>query len=166
LEKVFTGWAPFQAPLFTETSTLDTATLSLAVPSTMKLALLTVKPAGTLVMLKVGGVVSRRMIETDNGWGAVATRASVTCTVKLKVPLVVGVPESRLVLGKHSGRHALKKRTEDLGYDLSREELQSLYDRFTSLADNKKGLLDEEICELIEESRVAERPLVMTVAAD
>src|SRR5580658_69913 len=95
LEKVFTGWAPFQAPLFTETSTLDTATLSLAVPSTMKLALLTVKPAGTLVMLKVGGVVSRRMIETDNGWGAVATRASVTCTVKLKVPLVVGVPESR-----------------------------------------------------------------------
>jgi 2-isopropylmalate synthase len=87
-------------------------------------------------------------------------------TYEIMDPHSVGVPESRLVLGKHSGRHALKKRTEDLGYDLSREELQSLYDRFTSLADNKKGLLDEEICELIEESRVAERPLVMTVAAD
>jgi 2-isopropylmalate synthase len=37
----------------------------------------------------------------------------------------VGVPESKLVLGKHSGRHALKKRTEDLGYDLSKEELES-----------------------------------------
>jgi 2-isopropylmalate synthase len=70
------------------------------------------------------------------------------------------------VLGKHSGRHALKKRTEDLGYDLSKEELQSLYERFTHMADNKKGLLDEEICELIEEGRTAEREMVMKVAAD
>jgi 2-isopropylmalate synthase len=71
-------------------------------------------------------------------------------TYEIMDPHSVGVPESKLVLGKHSGRHALKKRTEDLGYDLSKEELQSLYDRFTSLADNKKGLLDEEIVELIE----------------
>jgi isopropylmalate/homocitrate/citramalate synthase len=61
-------------------------------------------------------------------------------TYEILDPHSVGVPESKLVLGKHSGRHALKKRTEDLGYDLSKEELQSLYDRFTALADNKKGL--------------------------
>jgi len=77
----------------------------------------------------------------------------------------VGVPESSLVLGKHSGRHALKKRTEELGYDLNKEELQSLYERFTHLADNKKGLMDEEIAGLIEVGR-RKQPMVMKVAAD
>jgi 2-isopropylmalate synthase len=81
-------------------------------------------------------------------------------TYEIIDPHSVGVPESKLVLGKHSGRHALKKRTEDLGYDLSKEELQSLYERFTSVADNKKGLLDEEIVELIEGPA-----MVMTVGA-
>src|SRR5471030_489867 len=74
-------------------------------------------------------------------------------TYEIINPKSVGVPESRLVLGKHSGRHALKKRCEDLGYDLSREELESLYQRFTLLADNKKGLLDEEIAGLIQQQR-------------
>jgi len=82
-------------------------------------------------------------------------------TYEIMDPHSVGVPESKLVLGKHSGRHALKQRTEDLGYDLSKDELQSLYERFTSMADNKKGLLDEEIVELIEG-----HPMVMKVAAD
>src|SRR5580692_4312945 len=82
-------------------------------------------------------------------------------TYEIMDPHSVGVPESKLVLGKHSGRHALHKRTEDLGYDLSKEELQSLYDRFTHLADNKKGLLDEEIVDLIEG-----RAMAMTVGAD
>ena len=86
-------------------------------------------------------------------------------TYEIMDPHSVGVPESKLVLGKHSGRHALKKRTEDLGYDLSKEELQSLYDRFTALADNKKGLVDEEIIALIE-AREEVRELVMKVAAD
>jgi 2-isopropylmalate synthase len=82
-------------------------------------------------------------------------------TYEIMDPRSVGVPESKLVLGKHSGRHALKKRTEDLGYDLSREQLESLYLRFTALADTKKGLLDEEIVALIQE-----RPLVMKAGAD
>jgi 2-isopropylmalate synthase len=82
-------------------------------------------------------------------------------TYEIMDPHSVGVPESKLVLGKHSGRHALKQRTEDLGYDLSKDELQSLYERFTAMADNKKGLLDEEIVELIEG-----HPMVMKVAAD
>jgi len=82
-------------------------------------------------------------------------------TYEIMDPHSVGVPESKLVLGKHSGRHALKKRTEDLGYDLSKDELQSLYERFTAMADNKKGLLDEEIVALIEEGEMA-----LKVAAD
>ena len=87
-------------------------------------------------------------------------------TYEIMDPHSVGVPESKLVLGKHSGRHALKKRTEDLGYDLSKEELQLLYERFTAMADNKKGLLDEEIVALIEERQIERRELVMKVAAD
>jgi len=86
-------------------------------------------------------------------------------TYEIMDPHSVGVPESKLVLGKHSGRHALKKRTEELGFDLNKEELQSLYDRFTSMADNKKGLLDEEIAALIEE-RPAVAEMAMKVAAD
>jgi 2-isopropylmalate synthase len=72
-------------------------------------------------------------------------------TYEIMSPASVGVPESRIVLGKHSGRHALKKRAEDLGFDLSREELDEVYHRFTMLADNKKGLRNEEIAILVQE---------------
>jgi 2-isopropylmalate synthase len=64
-------------------------------------------------------------------------------------PHEVGVPESRLVLGKHSGRHALGKRCEDLGFALSREELDIVYQRFTAIADRKKGVTDQEIVGLV-----------------
>ena len=49
------------------------------------------------------------------------------------------------MLGKHSGRHALKSRCTDLGFDCHKEELDAVYERFTALADRKKGLMDEEI---------------------
>jgi 2-isopropylmalate synthase len=78
-------------------------------------------------------------------------------TYEIVTPASVGVPESRLVLGKHSGRHALKKRAEDLGHDLSREQLDELYERFTHLADNKKGLRNEEIAALLEKMFGRER---------
>jgi 2-isopropylmalate synthase len=72
-------------------------------------------------------------------------------TYEIIVPTTVGVPESKLVLGKHSGRHALHKRAEDLGFELSKEELDNLYHRFTAVADRKKGLRNEEIMTLIHE---------------
>ena len=72
-------------------------------------------------------------------------------TYEIMSPASVGVPESRIVLGKHSGRHALKKRAEDLGFVLTREELDEVYHRFTLLADNKKGLRNEEIVILVQE---------------
>lgn len=72
-------------------------------------------------------------------------------TYEIIDPLSVGVPESKLVLGKHSGRHALKKRTEDLGFALSKEELDAVYERFTLLADRKKGLRNEEILTVIQD---------------
>ncbi|MGH9558175.1 MAG: homocitrate synthase/isopropylmalate synthase family protein, partial [Bryobacteraceae bacterium] len=69
-------------------------------------------------------------------------------TYEIIEPKSVGVPETRLVLGKHSGRHALAKRCEDLGITLNREELNALYRRFTTLADRKKGVTNDEILDL------------------
>jgi len=71
-------------------------------------------------------------------------------TYEIIDPKSVGVPEGKLVLGKHSGRHALKQRCEQLGFSLSKEELDRVYHAFTSLADRKKGLLDEEILGIIQ----------------
>ena len=77
-------------------------------------------------------------------------------TYEIIDPHSVGVPEGRLVLGKHSGRHALQQRGHDLGYELSKAELDNLYHRFTAVADHrKKGLMDEEIVALIQEARQA-----------
>jgi 2-isopropylmalate synthase len=72
-------------------------------------------------------------------------------TYEIIDPKSVGVPEGRLVLGKHSGRHALKKRTEDLGFELTKEELDTVYHRFTLLADRKKGVRNDEILNLIQD---------------
>ncbi|HFB99021.1 MAG TPA: 2-isopropylmalate synthase, partial [Bryobacterales bacterium] len=57
-------------------------------------------------------------------------------TYEIMTPDEVGVPASRLVLGKHSGRHALNERCRDLGYRLSKEELNLVYQRFIAVADN------------------------------
>jgi 2-isopropylmalate synthase len=78
-------------------------------------------------------------------------------TYEIIEPKSVGVPESRLVLGKHSGRHALAKRCEDLGFALTKEQLDTVYHRFTTLADRKKGLRNDEISavarEVVEEAK-------------
>jgi 2-isopropylmalate synthase len=80
-------------------------------------------------------------------------------TYEIIDPKTVGVPESRLVLGKHSGRHALKARCVELGLSLDRDELDQLYLKFSALADRKKGILDDEIRELS-----GQRPTVSTAA--
>jgi 2-isopropylmalate synthase len=72
-------------------------------------------------------------------------------TYEIIDPKSVGVPETKLVLGKHSGRHALHKRCEELGFTLNKQELDVLYHRFTAMADRKKGVMDEEIAGLIEQ---------------
>jgi 2-isopropylmalate synthase len=72
-------------------------------------------------------------------------------TYEIMDPKSVGVPESKLILGKHSGRHALNKRAADLGFELSKDELDALYHRFTALADRKKGVRNEEIMLLLHE---------------
>ena len=70
-------------------------------------------------------------------------------TYEIIDPKSVGVPEGKLVLGKHSGRHALLDRCKDLGFQLNKEELDAVYDTFIALADRKKGLMDEDIAGLV-----------------
>ena len=72
-------------------------------------------------------------------------------TYEIIEPKSVGVPETRLVLGKHSGRHALARRCDDLGIPLRREQLDLVYQRFTALADRKKGVRNEELMALAQE---------------
>ncbi len=77
-------------------------------------------------------------------------------TYEIMTPQSVGWPESRLVLGKHSGRHAVKKRLEALGIKLNREDLNKAFERFKELADKKKEVFDEDL-EVIAISEVRHR---------
>jgi 2-isopropylmalate synthase len=64
---------------------------------------------------------------------------------EIMTPTLVGVSRTNLVLGKHSGRAALRHRLEHLCYTLSREELQQTYYRFVALADRKKNIYDQDL---------------------
>ena len=68
---------------------------------------------------------------------------------EIMTPESVGVPANSLVLGKHSGRHALSLRYMELGYDVSASELDVAYARFTELADRKKRIYDQDLISLI-----------------
>lgn len=68
---------------------------------------------------------------------------------EIMTPESVGVPVNRLVLGKHSGRHALALRYEELGYILTPLELDRAYKLFTALADRKKRIYDQDLISLI-----------------
>ncbi|NPV41131.1 MAG: 2-isopropylmalate synthase [Anaerolineae bacterium] len=70
-------------------------------------------------------------------------------TYEIMRPETVGVTQSKLVLGKHSGRHALKERLVSMGYTLDEEALNKVFDRFKVLADKKKTITDADIEALI-----------------
>jgi 2-isopropylmalate synthase len=72
-------------------------------------------------------------------------------TYEIMTPHSVGVPDSRLVLGKHSGRHALALRCEQLGHQFNRHELDDVYRKFVVLADRIKKVQDSHLLELIQE---------------
>jgi len=63
----------------------------------------------------------------------------------------IGIPASRLVMGKHSGRHAFAKRLEDLGIRANEAQVEDLFNRFKELADKKKYVYDEDIESLADE---------------
>ncbi len=66
-------------------------------------------------------------------------------TYEIMKPETIGLSTNKLVLGKHSGRHALRSRLKTMGYDLSDEEINLVFARFKELADKKKHVVDEDL---------------------
>jgi 2-isopropylmalate synthase len=76
-------------------------------------------------------------------------------TYEIMTPESVGVTANSIVLGKHSGRRALEHRLIELGHNLSKDELDTTYTRFTELADRKKSIYDQDIVALLPQRLVA-----------
>jgi 2-isopropylmalate synthase len=72
-------------------------------------------------------------------------------TYEIMRPDTIGLSANKLVLGKHSGRHALRDHLKSLGYDLSADELQIVFTKFKALADKKKHVMDEDLEAIITE---------------
>lgn len=80
-------------------------------------------------------------------------------TYEIMRPEAVGAPQTRLVLGKHSGRHALKARLVALGFALAETEMDILFDRFKNLADKKKVITDADLEALVSDEIYQPREL-------
>jgi len=72
-------------------------------------------------------------------------------TYEIMRPQDVGFEETKLVLGKHSGRHALKARLKKLGYTLKDKEISRAFVQFKKLADKKKEIFDEDLATIVED---------------
>jgi 2-isopropylmalate synthase len=72
-------------------------------------------------------------------------------TYEIMTPQSIGMTKSSLVIGKHSGSHAFRKRVEELGFTLTEEEIKKAFQRFKDLADKKKEVFDEDIEAIIAE---------------
>lgn len=72
-------------------------------------------------------------------------------TYEIMTPESVGISQTSLVMGKHSGRHAFREKIKDLGYDLGDNQLQEAFVRFKDLADRKKHVFDDDIVALIDD---------------
>ncbi len=72
-------------------------------------------------------------------------------TYEIMRPEDIGRPSNKLVLGKHSGRHAFKVRLKDLGFDLEGPELDKAFKRFKDLADKKKEVYDEDLLAIVKD---------------
>jgi 2-isopropylmalate synthase len=77
-----------------------------------------------------------------------------TQTYEIMTPESVGVTHSSLVMGKHSGRHAFRKKIEEMGYQLGSNAIEDAFVRFKELTDRKKQVFDEDIVALIDDATV------------
>jgi 2-isopropylmalate synthase len=71
-------------------------------------------------------------------------------TYEIMTPASVGLPQNKMVLGKHSGRHAFEERLRALGFDLASQDMQRAFERFKVLADKKKFIQDADLEALVE----------------
>ena len=74
---------------------------------------------------------------------------------EIMTPESVGVPKTEIVLGKHSGKHALVARYNELGFELNHDELSRVYSAFANLADKKKNIYDQDLILLVQSTQTA-----------
>jgi 2-isopropylmalate synthase len=77
---------------------------------------------------------------------------------EIMTPETVGVPPNRIVLGKHSGRHALAHKLKEMGHELTSDEINRIYQQFVRLADSKKHIYEQDLLSLLDAER-AETPV-------
>ena len=85
-------------------------------------------------------------------------------TYEIMTPESVGLRESNLVMGKHSGRHAFREKIKDLGYQIGENAVQDAFRRFKDLADKKKVVYDEDIIALIDDEVIRENDRIKFVS--
>jgi len=77
-------------------------------------------------------------------------------TYEIMTPESIGLNKNKMVLGKHSGRHAFEDKLKDMGYELTKEELEKAFEKFKALADKKKTIFDKDIEAIIAEDFATE----------
>ena len=87
-----------------------------------------------------------------------------TQTYEIMTPESVGLKDSSLVMGKHSGRHAFREKLKELGYELGDNALQDAFQRFKDLADKKKHVFDEDIEALVDDEMATADDRIKVVA--
>lgn len=87
-------------------------------------------------------------------------------TYEIMTPESVGLVESKLVLGKHSGRHAFREKLKELGYDLGANAVEDAFKRFKDLADLKKDVFDEDLIALVDDAIIRTNDHVQLVALE
>lgn len=76
-----------------------------------------------------------------------------TETYEIMKPEIIGLTKTHLVLGKHSGRHAFKERIKSLGYNLTTHDFEYAFERFKTICDKKKSILDEDLHSIVSEKK-------------
>src|SRR5207244_3459173 len=115
-----------------------------------------------------GNVMKHKKFTSDHT--TVANKASIHMngmhkyhpTYEIILPEDLGLARTELVLGKHSGRHALRDRVQDLGYHLDEDQLQRVFEKFKELADRKKEIYDADI-EALAETEIHRGPTMWTL---
>jgi 2-isopropylmalate synthase len=87
-------------------------------------------------------------------------------TYEIMTPESVGLTKSKLVLGKHSGRHAFKEKLAELGYTLGDNAIQDAFKRFKDLADIKKDVFDDDIIALVDDEVVRANDRIQMVSLE
>src|SRR6185503_15789947 len=85
-------------------------------------------------------------------------------TYEIMTPESVGLNRSKLVMGKHSGRHAFREKLRELGFELGPNAIEDAFKRFKDLADRKKDVFDEDIIALVDDEILRHNDRIKFVA--